>query len=340
MHGKRSYAVLLSLLISSGLNASACFLDTDCVSLDPQCDTIGLITYALTDTTPRFVAVGNAGTVVYSTDARNWKVASAGAAGLNDVTYGASGFVAVGASGAIQQSPNAAEGTWVQRTSGTALEIQSITYGNGRYVAVGGTGGVADVILVSPTGETWQVLSLGLGQKLWGVEYFPVLGQFVATGDSSNVRVSADGLTWSNLSIGGGVNLRGDLAYGNGRFLIGDDASIVYAGLTPGALAATGSISAAASQGVVFFNGSFHLAGDTGALFRTADGVGAAALTSNALGSVRWGMMASETQAVSVGWTGEILYTTDGQNWQGPVVPVASDLFGCVFARIPARLAQ
>lgn len=329
---------ILALCVGAG-GFTQCLQLQDCAGPDASCAPFAQLTYLLYPTTPRFVAVGAAGTVLHSPDGLAWTNASPGGVGLNAVTYGANGFVAGGASGALLQSPNALAGTWVPRTSGTALEIQSLAYGNGRYVAVGGTTAAADLILMSLDGVVWQNASPGLTQKFWRVTYLDALQQFAATGDSGLFYLSSDGINWASQSVGA-LQLRAELAYGNGLYLTGDDAALVYAAATPGAIVTTGSMGAAATQSAAFFNGRFLLAGDTGDVYYTTNGQGAATLASGAMPDIPWDMVVGEARILVVGGNGAILDSVDGQVWNGPVRPTASDLLGGVFARVPERLAR
>ena len=71
---------------------------------------------------------------------------------LNNVTFGNSQFVAVGASGTILTSPDGV--TWIGRKSGTSFNLYGATYGtvgNGLFVVVGDGG----IVLNSPDGITW-----------------------------------------------------------------------------------------------------------------------------------------------------------------------------------------
>lgn len=76
---------------------------------------------------------------------------------LRDITYASSLFVAVGDTGLIRTSPDAA--TWTTRTSGVTTNLNGITYDstNSRWVAVGDN----NVILTSvDSGITWTETSL------------------------------------------------------------------------------------------------------------------------------------------------------------------------------------
>ncbi len=89
-------------------------------------------------TTPTYVAVGRAGTVLRSNDGLAWTAVAPFTAGdLNAVTYGGQ-FVAVGAAGGIFTSPDGI--TWTARSSGTTADLTAITRTQLGYSAVG-TGG-------------------------------------------------------------------------------------------------------------------------------------------------------------------------------------------------------
>jgi photosystem II stability/assembly factor-like uncharacterized protein len=84
-----------------------------------------------------FVAVGDNGTILTSTDGVSWtRRTSPTTQGLYSVTYGNGLFVAVGNNGTILTSTDGVN--WTQRTSGTSNDLYGVTYGNGIFVAVGG----------------------------------------------------------------------------------------------------------------------------------------------------------------------------------------------------------
>ena len=85
---------------------------------------------------PSFVAVGDSGTFLKSTDGTTWtEITTYDAAydnntsitvTFNDVTYGNSTFVTVGSSGKIYTSDNGTN--WTSRTSGTSKTLNGVTY--------------------------------------------------------------------------------------------------------------------------------------------------------------------------------------------------------------------
>jgi hypothetical protein len=138
-----------------------------------------------------FVAVGDSGTILTSTDGANWTLRASAAANLRfyAVTYGSNSFVAVGATIESINHPvvwTSPEGiTWTPRDT-TSLEsswLQGVTYGKGLYVGVGGNYGTNSVA-VSTDGISWTLRDSGLSNTgltpLRGVAYGN--GVFVAAG--------------------------------------------------------------------------------------------------------------------------------------------------------------
>ncbi len=62
---------------------------------------------------------------------------------LNGITYGNGTFVAIGQFGTILTSSDGA--SWTQRSSGTTEWLNGVTYGNGTFVAVGWGGYHSDI---------------------------------------------------------------------------------------------------------------------------------------------------------------------------------------------------
>ena len=147
----------------------------------------------------RWVAVGDGGATVTSTDGINWSVGtpynSSSAANpsnqaLRSVIQIGGAFLAVGDAGVILSSTDGI--TWTARTSNTTNNLRSITYGNGIYVAVGDNG----TIRISADSITWVTPATPtLTDTLRQVS--TVLATFVAVGDNGTIMTSIDqGNTW------------------------------------------------------------------------------------------------------------------------------------------------
>ena len=148
-----------------------------------------------------YVAVGDNGTILYSTDTATWIPEVSGTTNrLNGVKYGNNGFVAVGDASAIFQSTDGI--TWVQRASPVSNKLSAVSYTAGRYVAVGSSG----VIVTSTNGVNWSSINTGAPYNFNGVDGGTVLittgvthteNRFVAVGDSGLIMTSSDGLAWT-----------------------------------------------------------------------------------------------------------------------------------------------
>ena len=97
----------------------------------------------------QFVAVGNLGTILTSTDGTNWIQQQSGTAiGLWGIAYGNGQFVAEGGPGIILTSADGVK--WAKHQPGP---VGPIAYGNGQFVAVGG-----DTVMTSADGVNPLVL--------------------------------------------------------------------------------------------------------------------------------------------------------------------------------------
>jgi hypothetical protein len=104
------------------------------------------------------VAVGEAGTIVASTDGTAWNLSDSGtSASLRGVTFGGGMFLAVGEGGTILTSSNAVD--WKARDSGTTNDLYAATYGQDLIVTVGAGG----TLTTSRDGIAWEILP---GSKL------------------------------------------------------------------------------------------------------------------------------------------------------------------------------
>ncbi|MFN3390399.1 MAG: WD40/YVTN/BNR-like repeat-containing protein [Meiothermus ruber] len=203
-----------------------------------------------------FVAVGAGGTILTSSDGTVWTPRISGAANdLYGITYGGGQFVAVGANGTILSSSDGT--AWIPRNSGTSNVLWDVAYGDGQFVAVGDSGtiltssngvnwtkwnsgtteslrgvahgishggglmvavGANGTILSSPQGWSWTArnsTTVGLLSDIaYGAGVFLAVGGW---GAYDTIRVSSDGMTWADRSLGG-YPLRG-ITYGGGQFV-------------------------------------------------------------------------------------------------------------------------
>jgi len=143
----------------------------------------------------KYIVIGDAGTILSSTDATSWNNENSGTAnGLRSVLFAGGQFVATGQTGTILTSSDGA--SWVARSSGVDKFISGIAYGAGLYVAVGGSG----TILTSADGITWSPADSGTSRFLQKIRFFA--GKFIAVGSGGTIRTSDNGTDWSVATIG------------------------------------------------------------------------------------------------------------------------------------------
>jgi hypothetical protein len=152
-------------------------------------------------------AVGDAGTVVSSSDYTTWAVNQVGGGNPNlrgiDANFGGTAnFTAVGDGGAIFTAPTSNRATWTQRTSGTTQNLNAVRYSllQNIFIAVGDGG----TILTSTDAITWTARTSNTTANLRGIvvlpQIFPVptgTARIVAVGDGGTIVTSEDGITWT-----------------------------------------------------------------------------------------------------------------------------------------------
>jgi hypothetical protein len=141
----------------------------------------------------RFVAVGQSGLMLVSSNASHWTPTPSGTtSNLLGITHAAGTFVAVGNGGIIRRSTNGLD--WVTAASPTTNTLSGIGFGNGLFVAVGNIG----TILTSPDGSTWTARGSGTTRNLMGAAYGNGMFMVVGKGMSNpgTVLTSTDGINW------------------------------------------------------------------------------------------------------------------------------------------------
>jgi len=116
---------------------------------------------------------------------------------FNDLLWDGAAFVAVGDGGVIYTSPDATEGSWTARTSGTASDLEAVAQGVVRLVAVGAAG---TILTSDDGGVSWATQNSGVSSALYDVTWSG--SQFVAVGYYGRILTSADGSAWTATSQG------------------------------------------------------------------------------------------------------------------------------------------
>jgi hypothetical protein len=97
----------------------------------PQGNNLNAVTYGA----GLFVAVGESGAIVTSSNGIDWRNQNSGTSTLRAVAYGDGLFVAVGDDGVILSSTTGVH--WTNHESRTSNSLFAVTYGAGRFVALG-----------------------------------------------------------------------------------------------------------------------------------------------------------------------------------------------------------
>jgi hypothetical protein len=273
----------------------------------------------------RFVAVGERGSVVVSTNGADWALHRVkGQPRLTGVAHGNGVFVAV-AQGVILSSIDGE--TWAARVnrgpSWTGFGI--VQFGNGRFVAAGGT-----KVFTSTDGVNWATATLP-------THHAPILraiafgnGMFLAISDAPVTRVwtSADGVMWAPAASGPGHEIEiEDLAFGNGLFVAVGDEGAVYT--SPDGTNWTSRDSDVSNRlvDVTYGNGRFVAVGTRGRIISSANGTSWRRETSGTPDRLE-GVTFGGGLFTAVGENGTIFFSPNGVDWTKRNYGVTRDLDG------------
>ena len=159
-----------------------------------------------------WIAVGESGTLIISSDGTNWTAESAGTdLDLHASAYGSGNHVVVGADGTIETSPDAID--WQPQYGGTFYSLNAVIYAANQFVAVGD----ATTILTSPDGAAWTQRSSG-NWPLYDIFY--TNGLYVCAGGTNEQAViltSTNGADWT-LRLLIHASAFKSIAYNDGEF--------------------------------------------------------------------------------------------------------------------------
>jgi len=285
--------------------------------------------HGATVTSNLFVAVGEFGTILLSTNGIDWLITNAPViTNLNSVCFTGDRFVVVGDGGTILTSTTGTD--WTRQTAPTSRNLYSVTHGNGLVAAVGSSG----TILTSATGSSWRSRNAGfdtivdLSDVTFGAGQFVTVGQAFHDDFSTGISaISADGTNWQSANSGTLAPFS-SVVYGNEMFL-----------------AAAGSMFAASPDGLHwgyyylglrtnavdldFAGGRFVAAGWSGIL-HSPDGTNWTAAVEPA-DSFRC-ISTSGGRGIAVGRTGRLAVSTNVTEWRvissGPTIYQNSITFG------------
>lgn len=146
-----------------------------------------------TATNYTFIAVGNEGTIIRSTDADTWSLPIVSLANrtLNGVAYAAGAWIAVGDEGQIITSTDDGA-TWTLDNTTTTLNLGDVGYFNGQWIIVGDKG---NVWLKTNIADSWKRYSTGITDNLKSVAY--VNNSYIAVGARGAIASSLTGTKWA-----------------------------------------------------------------------------------------------------------------------------------------------
>jgi hypothetical protein len=193
--------------------------------------------------TNRLVAVGSAGSIIYSvhsltnvvgTDSEGqtvtnevstlgivWNSANPPptSADLQGVAHFRDSFVVTGGGGVILTSPDAI--TWTKRASPTAAFLSGVAALDGICVVVGDDG----AIVRTEDAITWTLVPAPTTNWLYRVR--ALNGQFVAVGQNGSILTSSDGLNWISRPSGTTRWLNEVVYAGNAYFAVGNQGAVL-----------------------------------------------------------------------------------------------------------------
>jgi uncharacterized delta-60 repeat protein len=260
------------------------------------------------------IAVGNAGTILRSTDSGiSWNSVTSGTGqNLLRVAFGGGAFVTVGAGGVILSSSDG--GTWTARTSGTSAVLRSVRHTGSAFLAVG-DGGTS---LLSADGIAWTPVSTGVSSSL----------RAFASGDGKFVVLGANGLgfvsptltttsTWTPVTTGFTPQVN-DAAYGAGLFVLVGNSGLV-ATSPDGVTWTNRSFTAPNFTSVRYYAGQFIATiNSSQSYYVSTDGINWAGRTTGSFDAVFDTAQVNATSVVAVGALGTIL-TAGVPELAGPV---------------------
>jgi hypothetical protein len=271
----------------------------------------------------RFVAVGDAGTIITSTDGTNWwLVPSPTNRALRGVTFGNNRFVAVGDAGTALVSRNGTN--WSYHAISPLLQMLAVSSDGARFIAVGEFG----VCRQSTDGTNWSSLSSGASGTSYGITYGN--GSFTIVGLNGHIQVGNTGGFSAATSTT--TNTIRSVSYGGGQFvavcsfdtfqntftLYSANGVNWYRGS-----AVPGPYGISDLRGVAFGSGTWVAVGNPGPVLSRQPGV--VYVSNNGRDwSLRWpspsgyylnAVAYGDGQFIAVGDGGAIFSSFDGTNW-------------------------
>ena len=263
----------------------------------------------------RFVAVGDAGTILTSPDGIAWERQTSGTSNLLwSIAWNGDQFVAVGRFGTILTSADGV--SWKMRTSGTGEFLLGLTWNGSQFIAVGTSG----TILTSPDGVSWEQGNSGTENFLLGVAWSGK--QFVIVGYSGTILTSSNGVDWKAQVSGTNEHLM-DILWVDKRFIAVGDAGTILTSPDGVSWKKHSSGVSYTLNSIAWNGGQFIAVGDSGTILTSPDGK---SWETRVSGTANWlrGIAWSGSKLVVTGAAGDLLTSCNEQ----PADDVTPDPFG------------
>jgi hypothetical protein len=305
----------------------------------------------------KFVAVGDHGAIINSTDGTNWNVRSFRTrSALQAVTYGNGRFVAVGDDGIILTSTNG--DNWAAQQTPDDDTLRGVAFGAEKFLAVGRNAS-GPIAYSSTNGVNWSALPAtdfvaNLDAVTFGSGAFVIAddfgflyrstdlvswtsyatgisdpegaafvnNRFFATGNNGRFATSSDGTTWTTITNGATTRRLFGTAYGAGRYIMVGAKGAIISATDVMPWSAVTSPTADRIEDVIFANGLFVAVGENGTILTSSSGEsGSWAIQTRGATSDLDGLAVANGLAVAVGKNNTILTSTNGTDWVRRVTP-------------------
>ncbi len=212
----------------------------------------------------KYIAVGNNGTAVSSTDLVSWSLLSTGTTNnLAGIIYDGAKFLVVGGSGTILTSPDGQ--TWSSQTSGTSNRLNSITSSGSRYVAAGEKG----LTISSLNGTNWTAHTSDFSDLL-AITYGN--STYVTVGQNGTIWASADGTNWDSYAYSTNLALNAVSYNTAGFFVASGDSGLILTSTNAHTWSVRKSANIRNYQAAVLHNSSSIILGPEGKAYASANG--------------------------------------------------------------------
>ena len=261
--------------------------------------------YGVAHAGDQFIAVGNNGVLLTSTNGSNWtQRVFATDNNFRALAYGKGRYVAGGNDGVVAFSDDGLH--WNLRDTLGGRDMQGVVYAQGRFTAAAGND-----IFVSQNGEIWGRQAGGAADLL-NIVY---LGdRYIAVGDVGTVVTSSNGLSWTWRTVTNRIRLQG-IAYGKGLYVITGMGGTILTSADAVNWTTQSSPTNVYLQTATYGNGRFVAAGTRGVIVTSDNGTNWSVQQTPA-GWIEFEHITfGAGHFVVVGEDGTLVSSTNGVNW-------------------------